>query len=162
MKAGDYMTDSHGALSPARTDLELLIGDLHGLSGQLQELATISRRLDLPGALRLEPGSPDNLRDAIARLEATLRGLVDTGSGQVSGLASSATTQMSALDAGVRAAIAEAEGSPSPGGAAGGASPGSGLVAMLEMTLDRIGPRLASLIQGVAFDRTAQHDARQG
>jgi hypothetical protein len=163
---GSHMIDSHNPLPAARADLELLMGDLHDLSGQLQELATTSRRLNLPGAFQLEPGTPNSLRDAIARLAATLRALLDAGSSQAPGLASSATTQLSALDVGVRAAIAEADSSPEPGAAAHSAGPGSGIAGTLEITLDRAGTRLSSLIShlipGVALDRTAQHHAGQG
>jgi hypothetical protein len=140
------VSDGYDSLSAALADLELLIGDLHGLSGQLQELATVSRRMNLPGASRLEPGAQGSIRDANGRLIATLQALIDAGSGQIRGLVFSAVAQMSALDAAVRAAIATANGSQRTDATADAGSPVTGIAGMLNNTLDRVGDRLWRLI----------------
>jgi hypothetical protein len=149
-EGGSHMTGSYDPLSAALADLELLTGDLHGVSAQLQELATVSQRINLPGALRLEPGSPGSLRDATARLVATARTLVDAGPDHPSGLAFSAVAQMSALDAGVRAAIAAVSGSRYPDAAANGGTSGAGTWGTLQITLNRASKRLRGLISHLA------------
>lgn len=100
--------DRHNRRSAARQDLDLLVGDLSAVCGQLEEVATMWRRqcharnswLDMPHAF------PQGLRSEAGQLAGTLRALVEAGPDP--DLAFSAVTQLSALDAGLAAAVAGA------------------------------------------------------
>jgi hypothetical protein len=104
------MSDRHDRLSAAQQDLDLLAGDLSTVCGQLEEFATMWRRQcharnswrDMPHAF------PRDLQGAAGRLAGTLRALVAAGPDQGPDLAFSAVTQLSALDAGLAAAVAGA------------------------------------------------------
>jgi len=106
------MSDRHDRLSAARQDLDLLVGDLSTVCGQLEEFATMWRRqchtrnswLDMPHAF------PQGLRSAAGQLTGTLRALVEAGpdQDQDQDLAFSAAAELSALDAGLAAAVAGA------------------------------------------------------
>lgn len=94
------MFDRYDRLVAVRQDLDLLVGDLSTVCGQLEEFATMWRRqcraedswLDMP------PGFPQDLRDAAPRLAGTLRALVEADPDQDPELAFSAAEQLSALD----------------------------------------------------------------
>jgi hypothetical protein len=96
--------------SAAWQDLDLLVGDLRTARGQLEEFATMWRRQcharnswqDMPHAF------PQGLRDAADGLAGTLRALVAAGPGADPDLALAAVTQLSALEAGLSAAVAGA------------------------------------------------------
>jgi hypothetical protein len=104
------MGDLDDRLSAAWQDLDLLIGDLNTVCGQLEEFATMWRRQchagnswrDMPHAF------PQALRDAAGGLAGTLRAVVEAGPGQGPDLALSAVAQLSALEAGLAAAVAGA------------------------------------------------------
>jgi hypothetical protein len=104
------MSDRHDRLSAARQDLDLLVGDLSTVCGQLEEFATMWRRqcharnswLDMPHAF------PQGLRSAAGQLTGTLRALVEAGPDQDPDLAFSAAAELSALDAALAAAVAGA------------------------------------------------------
>jgi hypothetical protein len=104
------MGDRGDRLSAARQDLDLLVGDLSTVRGQLEEFATMWRRQchtknswrDMPHAF------PQGLREMADGLAGTLRALVEAGLDQDPGLARSAVAQLSALEAGLAAAIAGA------------------------------------------------------
>ena len=111
------MNDRYGRRPDGRQDLDLLLGDLSTLSGQLEELATMWRRQcqagnswpDMPHAF------PHGLRDAADHLAGTLRALAGAGPDQAQDLTSSAAAQLSALDAGIAAAVTKyADGSAQP------------------------------------------------
>jgi hypothetical protein len=114
------MIDHHDPLPAVRQDLDLLLGDLSTVSGQLEELATMWRRQcqagnswpDMPHAF------PHGLRDAADQLAGTLRALTGAGPDQTPDLASSAAAQLSALDAGIAAVTRYADGSAQPCAAA--------------------------------------------
>jgi hypothetical protein len=94
-------------MSAARQDLDLLVGDLSTACGQLEEFATMWRRqcrarnswVDMPHAF------PQGLRDATYGLAGTLRALVEAGPDQGPDLVLSVVAQLSALEAGLAAAV---------------------------------------------------------
>ena len=105
---GAAMGDHDDRLSAARQDLDLLVGDLRTVRGQLEEFATMWRRQcyarnswrDMPHAF------PQGLRDAADGLAGTLRALVAAGPDTDPDLVLAAVTQLSALEAGLAAAVA--------------------------------------------------------
>jgi hypothetical protein len=107
---GAAMGDHDDRLSAARQDLDLLVGDLRTVRGQLEEFATMWRRQcyarnswrDMPHAF------PQGLRDAADGLAGTLRALVAAGPDTDPDLVLAAVTQLSALEAGLAAAVAGA------------------------------------------------------
>jgi hypothetical protein len=107
---GETMGDRDDRLSAARQDLDLLVGDLRTARGQLEEFATMWRRQcharnswqDMPHAF------PQGLRDAADGLAGTLRALVAAGPDADPDLVLAAVTQLSALEAGLDAAVAGA------------------------------------------------------
>jgi hypothetical protein len=131
------MIDHYDLLPAVRQDLDLLLGDLITVSGQLEELATMWRRQcqagnswpDMPHAF------PQGLRDAADQLAGTLRALAGAGPGQAPDLASSAAAQLAALDAGIAAAVT--------GCADGGAQQGA---AAIRATMRRAATRQQSLL----------------
>jgi hypothetical protein len=104
------MGDRDDRLSAARQDLDLLVGDLRTARGQFEEFATMWRRQcharnswrDMPHAF------PQGLRDAAERLAGTLRALVAAGPDQDPDVVLRAGAQLSALEAGLAAAVAGA------------------------------------------------------
>jgi len=131
------MIDHCDRLPAVQQDLDLLLGDLSTVSGQLEELATMWRRQchagnswpDMPHAF------PQGLRDAAGRLAGTLRDLAGAGPGQAPDLASSAAAQLSALDAGIAAAVT---------GCAGGEA--QQCAAAIRATMSRAAARQQSLL----------------
>jgi len=131
--------DRSDRLSAARQDLDLLVGELSTVCGQLEEFATMRRRqcraknswFDMP------PGFPQDLRAAAGRLAGTLRALVEAGPDQDPELALSAAEQLSELDAGIAAAVA---GTEDVGGSA------RACTSAIQETMNRTGKRLPSLI----------------
>jgi hypothetical protein len=102
--------DGDDRLSAARQDLDLLVGDLSMACGQLEEFATMWRRQcharnswrDMP------PAFPQELREAAYGLTGTLRAFVEAGPYQGPDLVLGAVAQLSALEAGLAAAVAGA------------------------------------------------------
>jgi hypothetical protein len=141
------MDDCHDRLSVAQQDLDLLVGDLSTVCGQLEEFATMWRRqcharnswLDMPHAF------PQELRGDAGRLAGTLRALVEAGPDP--DLALAAATQLSALDAGLAAAVAGAShglaAAVMAGDACGSTQP---RVAEARATMSRVRTRQRSLI----------------
>ena len=72
--------DSHDSLAVARQDLDVLLGDLAGVCGQLEELATTWRREHASGTSRPPPLTfPHRLQDSARQLAAMLRALAEAG-----------------------------------------------------------------------------------
>ena len=145
---GRQMGDRGDRLSAARRDLDLLVGDLSTVRGQLEEFATMWRRqcnaknswLDMPHAF------PQGLREIAEGLTGTLRALVEAGLDQDPGLARSAAAQLSALEAGLAAAIAGASRDQTAAVTAdAGASTQPGAAA-IRATMSRVRTRQQSLI----------------
>jgi hypothetical protein len=146
------MGDRGDRLSATRQDLDLLVGDLSTVRGQLEEFATMWRRRcsarnswrDMPHAF------PQGLREMADGLAGTLRALVEAGPDQDPDLALSAVAQLSALEAGLAAAVA--------GDACGSTQPRA---AAIHATMSRVRTRQRSLIahlvkgQGTAAERAA-------
>jgi hypothetical protein len=146
------MGDRGDRLLAARQELDLLVGDLSTVCGQLEEFATMWRRqcnarnswLDMPHAF------PQGLREVADGLAGTLRALVEAGLDQDPDLALSAVAQLSALEAGLAAAVA--------GDACGSTQPRA---AAIHATMSRVRTRQRSLIahlvkgQGTAAERAA-------
>jgi hypothetical protein len=146
------MGDRGDRLLAARQELDLLVGDLSMVCGQLEEFATMWRRqcnarnswLDMPHAF------PQGLREVADGLAGTLRALVEAGLDQDPDLALSAVAQLSALEAGLAAAVA--------GDACGSTQPRA---AAIHATMSRVRTRQRSLIahlvkgQGTAAERAA-------
>jgi hypothetical protein len=138
------MSDSYDRLLAAQEDLTLMVSDLTGLSGQLEELATAVRRAGLSTMLELQPSFHKRFGDACHRLLATLHALVDAGVDQPPALAFSAVAQLSALENDISAVAAAAI----PGDQFRREGPGTG--PNLAGTLQRIRKRLWSLISHLA------------
>jgi hypothetical protein len=142
----DQLSDGYDRLSAARHDLDLLLGHLSCVSGQLEELGTMwRRRCRAENSWRdLPPGFPQGLRDATRRLASTVQALVEAGAGQAPDLAFSAVAQLSALDDDIAAAAAIAtRGSAAKNAATG---PADDAWASARTTLSHAGKRLWSLI----------------
>lgn len=135
------MTDRYDRLQAAREDLDILVGDLGSLSGQLEELATTVRRAGLAGMPELLPSFHTRITDAPGRLAATLHALVDAGADQSPSLAFSAVAQLAALESDVCAVAAAA----TPGDRFR-AEDDAGIGEMIKGTLHGIRMRLWSLI----------------
>jgi hypothetical protein len=142
------MGDRHDRLLAARQDLDLLVGDLKTVRGQLEEFATMWRRqcharnswLGMPRAF------PQELRSAADGLAGTLRALVEAGPDQDPGLALAAVTQLSALDAGLAAAVARTSRGQAAAAGTGdvwSTQPGA---AAIRATMSRVRTRQRSLI----------------
>jgi hypothetical protein len=157
------MGDRDDRLSAARHDLDLLVGDLSTVRGQLEEFATMWRRqcaarhswLDMPHAF------PQGLRERADGLAGTLRALVEACLDQDPGLARSAVAQLAALEADLTAAIAGAsrgQTAAATADACGSTPPGA---AAIRATMSRIRTRQQSLIahlvkgQGMAAEQAA-------
>jgi hypothetical protein len=138
------MGDRRDRLSAAQRDLELLVGDLSTVCGQLEEFATMWRRqcqardswLDMPHAF------PQGLRDAADGLAGALWALVEAGPGRDPGLALSAVAQLGTLEAGLAAAVAGA-GRGVTGDVCGSAQLRSAVICA---TMSRVRKRQRSLI----------------
>ena len=92
----------------ARQDLDALLGDLAGVCGQLEELATTWRREHTSGTSRQLPlAFPHHLQIAARQLAATLQAPVEAGPGPDPDLASSAAAQLAALQGDVAAAASD-------------------------------------------------------
>ena len=158
------MGDGGDRLSAARQDLDLLVGELSTVRGQLEEFATMWRRecharnswRDMPHAF------PQGLREMADALAGTLRTLVEAGLDQDPDLALSVVAQLSALEAGLAAAIAGASRGQAAtavtAAACGSTPPGA---AAIRATMSRVRTRQQSLIghlvkgQGTAAERAA-------
>jgi hypothetical protein len=143
-------TGSHGSLPAARQDLDALLGDLSGVCGQLEELATTWRREHTSGTSRrqLPLAFPHRLQSAARQLAATLRALVEAGAGPEPDLASAAAAQLAALQGGVAAAAGDRCGHQ--GQTTRGRDPGTAALAGIEHTLNRVMMRQQSLISHLA------------
>ena len=113
-------TSSHDNLAVARQDLDALLGDLAGVCGQLEELATTLRRDHAAGTSRrqLPLAFPYRLQGAARQLAGTLRALAGAGAGSEPDLISSAGTQLATLRGEVTAAAGDRlghQGSSTPG-----------------------------------------------
>ena len=134
------MSGSHDERAAARKDADLLVTDLIGVSGMLEEMATLWRRAGLFGQ---EPpsGAPGNLQGAARGLADTVRALADADCVQHQALAFSAVTQLVALEN--NAALAAA--------ATGRRHPGHATMwAVILGRLNEGGKRLWSLISHLA------------
>jgi hypothetical protein len=138
------MGDHDDQRPAAWQDLDLLVGDLSAVCGQLEEFATMWRRhcrarnswSDMPRAF------PQGLRDAASGLAGTLRALVEAGPGQGPDLVLSAVAELSALETGLAAAVGGASRSVT-GDACGSTRPMS---AAMCATMCRVRTRQQSLI----------------
>jgi hypothetical protein len=141
---------SHGSLPTARQYLDALLGDLSGVCGQLEELATTWRRDHTSGTSRrqLPLAFPHRLQSAARQLAATLQALVEAGAGPDPDLASSAAAQLAALQGGVAAAAGDRCGHQ--GESTRGRDPGTAALASIEQTLNRVVKRQQSLISHLA------------
>jgi len=148
--AQQQATSSHDNLAVARQDLDALLGDLAGVCGQLEELATTWRREHASGASRrqLPLAFPHRLQSAARQLAATLQALVEAAPGPEPELASSAATQLSALQGDVAAAASDRRGHQ--GETTRGRDPGTAALAGIEQTLNRVVMRQRSLISHLA------------
>ena len=153
------MGDRGDRLSATRQDLDLLVGDLSTVRGQLEEFATMWRRRcsarnswrDMPHAF------PQGLREMADGLAGTLRAFVEAGPDQGPDLVLCAVAQLSALEAGLAAAVAAAD-----RGVTGDACGSTQLrPAAICVTMSRVRARQQSLIahlvkgQGMAAERAA-------
>ena len=143
-------TSSHDSLAVARQDLDVLLGDLSGVCGQLEELATTWRREHTSGTSRrqLPLAFPHRLQGAARQLAATLQTLVEAGPGPDPDLASSAAAQLAALQDDVAAAASDRRGHQ--GETTRGRDPGTAALAGIEQTLNRVMTRQQSLISHLA------------
>lgn len=127
------MSDGYDRLQAAEEDLRQLVSDLSQLSGQVEELATIGRRV----GLEHPPGFHRRISESVARLIATLEALIAVGTDQQPGLAFSAVAQLCALENDIAATVPRADDTGHGGGR---------LRATLTATLRRARSRLWSLI----------------
>ena len=141
---------SHGSLAVARQELDALLGDLSGVCGQLEELATTWRREHASGTSRRELplAFPHRLQSAARQLAATLQALVEAGAGPDPDLASSAAAQLAALQGDIAAAAGDRGGHQ--GETARGRDPGTAALAGIEQTLNRVKMRQQRLISHLA------------
>ena len=143
-------TGSHGSLQAARQDLDGLLGDLSGVCGQLEELATTWRRDHASGTSRrqLPLAFPHRLQSAARQLAATLQALVEAGAGPEPGLAAAAAAQLAALQGDVAAAAGDR--CRHQGETTRGRDPGTAALVGIEHTLNRVMMRQQSLISHLA------------
>jgi hypothetical protein len=144
------VTSGQGSPPAARQDLDALLGDLSGVCGQLEELATTLRRDHAAGTSRrqLPLAFPYRLQGAARQLAGTLRALAGAGAGSEPDLISSAGTQLATLRGEVTAAAGDRlghQGSSTPGH-----DPGTAILTGIEHTLDRVLTRQRSLIAHLA------------
>jgi len=99
------MSGSDGLRAAARKDADLMVSDLNRVSGLLEEVATIWRRLELYGR-QSSSTVPGHLQEAAKNLAALLRAVPDADCGQHPALAFSAVAQLAALES--NAALSEA------------------------------------------------------
>jgi hypothetical protein len=139
-----------GSRPAARQDLDALLGDLAGVCGQLEELATTLRRDHAAGTSRrqLPLAFPYHLQDAARQLAGTLRSLAGAGARPEPDLVSSAETQLAALRGEVTAAAGDRGGRQ--GSSPPGPDPGTAIMTGIEHTLDRVLTRQRSLISHLA------------
>jgi len=137
-------TSSHDRLAVTRQDLDALLGDLAGVCGQLEELATTWRREHTSGTSRrqLPLAFPHRLQSAARRLAGTLKALAEAG--PEPDLAASAVAQLAALRGEVAAAVSDRPGQR--GDSAPGHDPGAALLTGIEYTLSRVMTRQQGLI----------------
>lgn len=142
-------TSGHDSLAVARQDLDALLGDLSGVCGQLEELATTLRREHTSGTSRQLPlAFPHRLQGAARQLAATLQALVEAAPGPDPDLASSAAAQLAALQGDVAAAASERR--SHQGETTRGRDPGTAALAGIEQTLNRVVMRQQGLISHLA------------
>jgi hypothetical protein len=138
-----------GSPAAVRQDLDALLGDLAGVCGQLEELATTWRREHASGKTRQLPlAFPHRLQSAARQLAATLRALVEAGAGPDPDLASSAAAQLAALQGDVAAAAGDRRGHH--GETTRDRDPGTAALAGIEQTLNRVRMRQQSFISHLA------------
>jgi hypothetical protein len=127
-------------------DLDALLGDLSGVCGQLEELATTLRRDHAAGTSRrqLPLAFPYRLQGAARQLAGTLRALAGAGAGPEPDLISSAGAQLAALRGEVAAAAGDRRGHQ--GSSTPGHDPGTAILTGIERTLDGVLTRQRSLI----------------
>jgi hypothetical protein len=131
------MSGSGDQRAAARKDADLMVSELSAVSGLLEEVATIWRRLELYG--QSSSTAPGHLQEAAKNLAALLRALPDADCGQHPALAFSAVAQLGALEtnAALSAAVT----------ATGGSHLGdAGLWAAIQAALLRVRKQLWSLI----------------
>lgn len=104
---GVLMAGSRDQRSAVRDDLDVLVGELHRISGSLEEVATAWRR-----AGQFSPGFPAQMQQAAGQLINTVRALAETGQGQPADLAASAVAQMGALKSSIASSEAQTRGMP--------------------------------------------------
>ena len=92
------MGGSDGLRAVARKDADLMVRELNCVSGLLEEVATIWRRLEVYGR-QSSSTSPGHLQKAARNLAAVLHAVPDADSGQHPALAFSAVAQLAALEA---------------------------------------------------------------
>jgi hypothetical protein len=149
--AADQPVNSDQDSSPeVRQDLDALLGDLSGVCGQLEELATTRRRDHAAGTSRrqLPLAFPHRLQGAARQLAGTLRALAAADAGPEPDLISSAGTQLTALRGEVTAAASDRcghQGSSTPG-----YDPATEILTGIEHTLDHVLTRQRSLISHLA------------
>jgi hypothetical protein len=142
-------TSGHDSLPAARQDLDALLGDLAGVCGQLEELATTWRREHASGTSRQLPlAFPHRLQGAARQLAATLKALAAASPGPEPDLASSAAAQLAALQDDVAAAASDRRGLQ--GQTTRGRDPGTAALAGIEQTLNRVMMRQQGLISRLA------------
>jgi len=127
----------------ARQDLDALLGDLAGVCGQLEELATTWRREHTSGTPRQLPlAFPHRLQGAARQLAGTLKALAEAG--PEPDRAASAVAQLAALRGEVAVAVSDRPGQR--GDSTPGHDPGAALLTGIEHTLSRVITRQQSLI----------------
>jgi hypothetical protein len=146
-------TSGDDSLAVARQDLDTLLGDLAGVCGQLEELATTWRREHTSGTSRgqLALAFPHRLQSAARRLAGTLKALAE--SGPEPDLAASAVAQLAALRSEVAAAVSDRHGQR--GGGTPVHDPGAALLTGIEHTLSRVMTRQQSLISRLDYSAAA-------
>jgi hypothetical protein len=150
-------TNGHDSLAVARQDLDALLGDLAGICGQLEELATTWRREHASGTSRQLPlAFPHRLQGAARQLAGTLKALAEAG--PEPDLASSAVAQLAALRGEVAVAVSDRPGQRDD--STPGHDPGAALLTGIEHTLSRVITRQQGLISRLDDSAEAPAPAR--
>jgi hypothetical protein len=146
-------TSGHDSLAVARQDLDALLGDLAGVCGQLEELATTWRREHTSGTSRrqLPLAFPHRLQSAARQLAGTLKALAEAG--PEPDLAASAMAQLAAMRGEVAAAVSDRLGQR--GDSTPGHDPGAALLTGIEHMLSRVMTRQQSLISHLDYNAEA-------
>jgi hypothetical protein len=144
------VNSGQGSRPAARQDLDALLGDLAGVCGQLEELATTLRRDHAAGTSRrqLPLAFPHRLQGEARQLAGTLRALAEAGTRPDPDLISSAGTQLAALRGEVTAAAGDRCGPHASSTPAH--DPGTAILTGIEHTLDGVLTRQRSLISHLA------------